>query len=148
MSNPRYSDKLKDPRWQKKRLEILQRDEWTCQNCFDKESTLHVHHKIYKRDIEPWDYPNYFLVTLCENCHNYEMSYRSINENVLLEILRSVFFADDIDQIQMGFQFLESHTTHKITASVIRWILSNEKLFDDLTRKYLEHLKNNSGIRK
>lgn len=43
-----YSDKLKDPRWQKKRLEILTRDEWTCQICFDTESTLVVHHQKYK----------------------------------------------------------------------------------------------------
>ena len=24
-----YSDKLKDPRWQRKRLEIFERDNWT-----------------------------------------------------------------------------------------------------------------------
>lgn len=38
-----YLEKLKDPRWQKRRLEIFQRDEFTCQVCFDTESTLHVH---------------------------------------------------------------------------------------------------------
>ncbi len=25
-----YAEQLKDPRWQKRRLEILQRDEWRC----------------------------------------------------------------------------------------------------------------------
>lgn len=30
-----YSQKLRDPRWQKKRLEILERDSFTCQHCHD-----------------------------------------------------------------------------------------------------------------
>jgi 5-methylcytosine-specific restriction endonuclease McrA len=34
-----YGDKLKDPRWQKRRLEIFKRDEWTCQQCGDTETT-------------------------------------------------------------------------------------------------------------
>lgn len=63
-----YSEKLKDPRWQKKRLEILQRDDFTCQNCGGKNKTLHVHHKIYRAN-EPWDEPNANLITLCKDCH-------------------------------------------------------------------------------
>jgi hypothetical protein len=65
-----YSEKLKDPRWQKKRLEIMQRDNFTCQICGDKESTLHVHHYDYMGD--PWEIENRCLKTLCENCHEYE----------------------------------------------------------------------------
>lgn len=67
-----YLEKLKDPRWQKKRLEILQRDEWTCKICFDGESTLHVHHRYYTYGADPWDYPNEALVTLCHACHEGE----------------------------------------------------------------------------
>lgn len=62
-----YVEKLKDPRWQKKRLEILQRDEFECQSCGDKESTLHVHHYTYSEN--PWDTPDDDLLTLCEKCH-------------------------------------------------------------------------------
>jgi hypothetical protein len=36
----KYSDKLKDPRWQKKRLEVFERDGWCCQCCGDSESPL------------------------------------------------------------------------------------------------------------
>lgn len=39
-----YSEKLKNPRWQKKRLEIFERDGWKCRACQDEKSTLHVHH--------------------------------------------------------------------------------------------------------
>lgn len=70
MSKKSYAEKLKDPRWQKRRLEIMQRDNWTCVACGDKDSTLNVHHKYYDDDAEgPWDYSDYALVTLCEKCH-------------------------------------------------------------------------------
>jgi hypothetical protein len=82
-----YSDKLKDPRWQKKRLEVLQRDGWTCQNCADKSSTLHVHHKTY-RQSDPWDSPMWDLITLCESCHDEETHERQEIENQLLRTLR------------------------------------------------------------
>jgi len=64
-----YWEKLKDPLWQKKRLEVLQRDEFTCVDCGNKEQTLHVHHKYYRRGADPWDYPDDALKTLCEDCH-------------------------------------------------------------------------------
>jgi len=64
-----YSDKLKDPRWQKKRLEILERDEWECTNCGDGKSTLHIHHQYYEKSTDPWDYPDSCYTTLCETCH-------------------------------------------------------------------------------
>lgn len=66
---PSYSELLKDPRWQKRRLEILSRDNFTCQRCRDDESTLHVHHKHYHKGRMPWDYEDRELVTLCEFCH-------------------------------------------------------------------------------
>ncbi len=65
-----YSEKLKDPRWQKKRLEILERDRWECHLCAEREKTLHVHHLFYFSKREPWEINNGFLITLCENCHS------------------------------------------------------------------------------
>lgn len=65
-----YSELLLDPRWQKKRLEILQRDDFTCRSCERNEETLHVHHTYYDKDLLPWQYDNYSLVTLCKTCHN------------------------------------------------------------------------------
>jgi hypothetical protein len=62
-----YFEKLRDPRWQKKRLKVMERDNWTCQICNVKESTLNVHHTAYIGD--PWDIPDRKLVTFCEQCH-------------------------------------------------------------------------------
>ncbi|MFA4944922.1 MAG: hypothetical protein WC789_09510 [Lentisphaeria bacterium] len=64
-----YSEKLKDPRWQKKRLEVMQRDEFRCVECGASDQTLNVHHAYYVRGREPWEYPDESLHTLCEPCH-------------------------------------------------------------------------------
>lgn len=65
-----YAQKLKDPRWQKKRLEVLDRAGWACQGCADSTSTLHVHHKQYIKGREPWEYDADQLAALCETCHS------------------------------------------------------------------------------
>ncbi len=64
-----YIELLKDPRWQRKRLLILERDGWRCRNfgCGDSTTTLHVHHRRYTG--KPWEAPDEDLVTLCEPCH-------------------------------------------------------------------------------
>lgn len=66
---PSYSQKLKDPRWQKLRLEMMERAKWACQHCGDKESSLQVHHTHYEFKLEPWEYSPYSLRVLCEDCH-------------------------------------------------------------------------------
>ena len=63
-----YSDKLKHPKWQKKRLEILNRDSWACKYCSDTESQLHVHHLKYTTK-EPYDELSENLVATCQDCH-------------------------------------------------------------------------------
>lgn len=64
-----YFIKLKDPRWQKKRLEALTYGHWACEQCGGTESTLHVHHRQYFKGREPWDYKVGQLAVLCEDCH-------------------------------------------------------------------------------
>lgn len=64
-----YYEKLRDPRWQRKRLQIMERDRWACTMCGSNASTLNVHHGYYERGIDPWDYDDASLTTLCENCH-------------------------------------------------------------------------------
>jgi 5-methylcytosine-specific restriction endonuclease McrA len=65
-----WSQKLRDPRWQKVRLDIMERDGWRCTVCGDKKGTLNVHHVVYSRNNpDPWDYEENVLQTLCEDCH-------------------------------------------------------------------------------
>lgn len=65
------SDYLK-PQWQKKRLEIMERDNFECVVCGDKKSTLHVHHSHYIKGKKVWEYSNCTFMTLCESCHKAE----------------------------------------------------------------------------
>jgi len=67
---PTYKEKLLNPKWQKKRLEIFKRDKFACKLCGDTETTLNIHHKKYIYDKNPWGYKNSDLITLCQHCHN------------------------------------------------------------------------------
>lgn len=58
----------KDPRWQRLRLLVMDRDNWACVHCGDCETTLHVHHKVYCG--KPWESSMEDLQTLCESCHD------------------------------------------------------------------------------
>jgi len=75
---PNYTD----PRWQKFRLKIFERDSFTCQSCGATEETLHVHHRSYTRQLAIWEYPQEELTTLCEGCHSdIEWAIKAIRRN-------------------------------------------------------------------
>ncbi len=107
-----YQEKLKDPRWQKRRLAILLRDDWACVQCGGKGETLHVHHWWYENGVEPWDHPDSCLSTLCESCHSGEHEARAEAEKELLQALReSHFLAFDISFLAISLSFLDcGHT--------------------------------------
>jgi 5-methylcytosine-specific restriction endonuclease McrA len=65
-----YSQKLRDPRWQKKRLHILERDDWSCLICKSTTKNLQVHHVTYIKE-DPWNYPDDHYQTLCDECHQF-----------------------------------------------------------------------------
>ena len=64
-----YAKNLKDPRWQKKRLEVMNAHNFTCQMCDNKEETLHIHHVNYRKGAKPWEYELHELRCFCELCH-------------------------------------------------------------------------------
>lgn len=72
-----YSEKLKDPRWQRLRLKKMEASNWSCQCCDNKEKTLHIHHKIYKK-CEPWEYELHELECLCEDCHDWREGFNEM----------------------------------------------------------------------
>ena len=83
MDNNNYSNKLTHPKWQKKRLEILQRDNFTCTLCSDTETELHIHHKEYIYGNDVWDYENSNFQTLCKYCHTLTELSKKQNEKSL-----------------------------------------------------------------
>jgi 5-methylcytosine-specific restriction endonuclease McrA len=75
-----YSEKLRNPKWQRKRLEILNRDGFKCLFCGADDKNLQVHHLLYQRR-DPWDYPDYLYQTLCDGCHQsrQELTDKAVN---------------------------------------------------------------------
>lgn len=121
MSKQTYSEKLKDPRWQKKRLEIFERDGWKCSLCGDDRSTLVVHHWEYVSGRQPWEYDSE-LTALCESCHETEHGKRAVAEANLLSVLKKKkipsqwidFFAQlieeaSVDAVNASCDILKNH---------------------------------------
>lgn len=139
-----YSEKLRDPRWQKKRLEILSRDEFTCRNCGDTETTLHVHHKYYERNLEPWEYPEEALITLCEICHESEEVALKEGSMIFMEHYRkSPFMAMDLESIGIAFQSASTPLCHvsDVVVSAMEYFLSTPELQREMVDRYFEYLR-------
>jgi 5-methylcytosine-specific restriction enzyme A len=64
-----YQRQLRDPRWQRRRLHIFERDGWACVECGARDKELQVHHTTYVWGQAPWEAPTRSLVTLCVTCH-------------------------------------------------------------------------------
>lgn len=127
----RYSEKLRDPRWQRKRLEIMQRDNFTCRHCGDSQSTLNVHHLEYNG--EPWEVQNDLLITLCEVCHECEHAYRKKAESSLLsEFRKKGFNSSHLYDLSYGVYRMEVQDNHALIAEAIRDLLSNRERLDAL----------------
>jgi hypothetical protein len=151
MKTINYSEKLKDPRWQKKRLEIMQRDDFTCQFCQDKETTLNIHHKRYIAKKEPWEYNSESLITLCEDCHlimeiaknSNKDFYNSIaikikNKSRYPEIYHVISLKDDTNKI--GFHLICTGEDKKLIFNVS--FGNYEGVFDKIV-DFLNKIKSN-----
>ncbi len=138
-----YFKNFKNPRWQKKRLEILERDEWKCSVCDDKESTLVVHHFWYgniKDDTSgklrrrlPWEYDNKDLTTLCEECHQEEHELRQDSEADLLQILKQQHFRyEDISSLSQCVINIGDDISPQDALDGIYWILKDKKTLNSV----------------
>jgi hypothetical protein len=67
-----YKEQYLNPKWQKKRLEILQRDNFKCQMCGSEDRTLHIHHFMYEKGKMIWEYDDSNFISICEQCHDTE----------------------------------------------------------------------------
>lgn len=64
-----YKQQLAHPLWQKKRLEILERDNWACAWCGVTDKMLHIHHLCYSKGKMAWEAENDSLIAICKDCH-------------------------------------------------------------------------------
>lgn len=124
-----YSEKLIDPRWQKKRLEILNRDHFRCRHCQDEKNTLHVHHLKYSKGKEPWEYDDRFLLTICEACHKNEHDLRQYAESDLINALKfGGFSVPDLENLATIAEYNDD-------CDIIRYLLEKVGLVCGLNKE-------------
>lgn len=136
-----YKEQLLNPKWQKKRFEILERDKYTCQICLDTETTLHVHHNFYDETFQTkaWEYPDYAYKTLCCDCHKFltehlnecgndkefdVMRVKNEGKKDALFVYNNGKLEMHLSQVEKSINFYEN-TTHKIVQFLINNWLKN-----------------------
>ena len=77
------------------RLQVFERDKWTCRTCDATDKTLHVHHVFYRPGREPWDYPIWAFLTLCADCHEPAHEAQRAGVQYLIEALARRQIPDD-----------------------------------------------------
>ncbi len=142
-SNAEYGELLRDPRWQKRRLKILERDAWRCRICGENEKQLHVHHRYYENGAAPWDYPDAALCTLCESCHKSETANLPAAKRRLMQAISIRFFSAGFDVLADGFEAvnLGGGEPDDLVALAISRLISDKITLQDSIEKYLNKLK-------
>lgn len=128
-----YSEKLKSPKWQKRRLEIMERDGFQCQMCFDRDETLTVHHKEYINGREPWEYEDKHLITLCEDCHEsvhlWENNYKKYPERYLMFGFKNITDLRILIERIVAIERVEGdNAIHTITQLLTAYIIKPEEI--------------------
>ena len=122
-----YGEKLRDPRWQRRRLEIFQRDNWTCQLCSRTDLELHVHH-LFRTTEDPWDEPDLHLLTICKLCHEQQASNPRGGFSPPKRLYKSdaewwkehSHEYDEKTQESLSMESVEGHTIREVRAKVSR----------------------------
>lgn len=103
-----YAEKLRDPRWQTKRAEIIAARNGHCEKC-NGTARLEVHHGYYKPGAEPWDYESDTLWCLCRSCHEQTQAKMTAIHCMIAKIRPidldelSVKVGDATHEVQYGF---------------------------------------------
>lgn len=109
----------KDPRWQKKRLQIMDRDNFCCISCKSKDKTLNVHHAVpYRKETKIWEYENDELKTLCEDCHKEISEVIKECTNIIMGSCHSSKSADLIHEILMKLDGCSNEQLYKILVKI------------------------------
>ena len=134
MAEKSYLEKLKDPRWQKLRLQVFERDDFSCKECGSTKNTLNVHHIDYKGN-NPWETPINLLKTLCESCHEEETDALKKAEKRLIKQLKSIgFMAENINCLSDALFFLKKEYDGNVDVynviSVFNIIFRNKEVLE------------------
>lgn len=107
-----FKEQYKHPMWQKRRLEVLGKSDFMCQECGDEEKQLHVHHRQYFKGRMVWEYSDDELICLCGPCHEAAHA----KKDQLIGLLQSTYDYDMVIGFLRGVKteagetvFLDNH---------------------------------------
>lgn len=120
-----YTEILTHGDWQKRRLQIMERDGFQCTKCTEK-FNLQIHHLYYRWGWLPWEYPDDALVTLCDLCHKKEEFIKWVIRHGLKAL--QGFDEKNLDDIRISI--IEKMSANHHRESVLRYI-------DDIKRLML-----------
>lgn len=136
-----YKEKLLNPKWQKKRLKIMQRDKFTCQGCGDRETTLHIHHIKYNSNGEPWDIEDENLITYCSDCHLL-IEFIKQNQDEKITKIKGIYKRKSADGFYKNFTVICDTQVGFKTASIYYLGCDGDTIFHQafLTKEYIDIL--------
>jgi 5-methylcytosine-specific restriction endonuclease McrA len=131
-----YYEKLKDPRWQKRRLEIFTRDDFMCLFCGATDKTLTVHHQYYIAGKEPWDYPDRALTTLCYECHDTERENLKETTSDLLSVLKQewAFTSENFYDLTAAFIAADRDIHPMQISDIIKYVCSHKQVYKPILK--------------
>lgn len=141
MTKDEYAQKLLDPRWQKKRLLILNRDRWTCTRCKRTDLTLHVHHEAYIDD--PWDIKDEYLRTLCYKCH--KLIHLELSTKINIKEMKDIPKQATVSEYLQIRRFSNARENPKgLPQHILNMWKCTMKFHSMSEPEYIIHIKNNS----
>jgi len=82
---------------------------------------------MYFHDAEPWDYDIKLLVTLCEDCHEYQKETRKEMESLFLKTFYSAgFMHEHLLELTQAFLKYKPFIDHKFPCVAIMALLKDE----------------------
>lgn len=139
----RYVDLINSREWHLKRLEVLIRDHYACQDCSKmNQKYLQVHHNYYLADRLPWDIDNTALVTLCRDHHKGRHNGKvmkvykkvngqlieTVNQNTYCDRCSGMGYLPQFSHVQEGICF-KCHgdcITRSIFSNQLRWVSNSD----------------------
>lgn len=134
-----YKDQYIHPKWQKKRLEILERDGFSCMCCGEENKQLHVHHKYYIAGKNIWDYPNDSLITLCCDCHKIESQNIDKSCELLLMAFKEKFSSFEIRDFACYLHSSYFKYPQEVVSSAFSFLLENTD--NRIMKPYFKHIR-------